>query len=110
MRSEMLPFSTINYLATESNPLPEKYALQVAAQSAADAALLATQRYQSGLIDFQTVLETQRTQLGAQDSVAAIRTDIASDHVRLYKALGGGWQPVPPARAELPGEPAAKTP
>jgi len=85
-------------------------ALQVAAQSAADAALLATQRYQSGLIDFQTVLETQRTQLGAQDSVAAIRTDIASDHVRLYKALGGGWQPVPPARAELLGEPAAKTP
>lgn len=68
-------------------------ALAVAAQSAADAALLARQRYQSGLIDFQTVLDTQRTQLSAQDAMAGVQADIAADHVRLYKALGGGWTP-----------------
>ena len=27
----------------------------------------------------------------AQDSVASSRADVATDHVRLYKALGGGW-------------------
>ncbi len=67
--------------------------LRDAADAANNAALLARQRYASGLVDFQTVLETQRTQLSAQDSVAASQADVASDHVRLYKALGGGWTP-----------------
>jgi NodT family efflux transporter outer membrane factor (OMF) lipoprotein len=66
--------------------------LQGAAEAAANAALLAQQRYRSGLIDFQTVLETQRSLLSAQDSVASTVAGISADHVRLYKALGGGWQ------------------
>jgi NodT family efflux transporter outer membrane factor (OMF) lipoprotein len=67
--------------------------LREVADAARNAALLARQRYASGLVDFQTVLETQRTQLSAQDNVAASQADVASDHVRLYKALGGGWTP-----------------
>lgn len=67
--------------------------LQAAAGAAANAALLARQRYQSGLIDFPTVLDTQRTLLSAQDGVASAQTSLATDHVRLYKALGGGWVP-----------------
>ncbi|MFH0782257.1 MAG: efflux transporter outer membrane subunit [Pseudomonadota bacterium] len=67
--------------------------LQRAAEAAANAALLARQRYSSGLVDFQVVLETQRTQLTTQASVAGARADVSSDHVRLYKALGGGWLP-----------------
>jgi NodT family efflux transporter outer membrane factor (OMF) lipoprotein len=65
--------------------------LQNAATAAANAALLAQQRYASGLIDFQTVLQTQRTLLTAQDSVATVQAAISTDHVRLVKALGGGW-------------------
>ena len=64
-----------------------------AADAATNAAGMARQRYGSGLVDFQTVLETQRTQLGTQDGVASARADVSSDHVRLYKALGGGWEP-----------------
>ena len=71
------------------------FTLQQAADAAGNAARLATQRYGSGLIDFQTVLDTQRSQLSAQDSVASANSDVAADHVRLYKALGGGWQPEP---------------
>ena len=67
--------------------------LRDAADAANNAALLARQRYASGLVDFQTVLETQRTQLSVQDNVAASLADVAGDHVRLYKALGGGWTP-----------------
>jgi NodT family efflux transporter outer membrane factor (OMF) lipoprotein len=67
--------------------------LRSAATAAANAGLLARQRYGSGLVDFQTVLETQRTQLATQDSVAAASADVGSDQVRLFKALGGGWQP-----------------
>lgn len=67
--------------------------LQAAASAAANADLLAHQRYQSGLIDFPTVLDTQRTLLSAQDGVASTQVSLATDHVRLYKALGGGWEP-----------------
>lgn len=67
--------------------------LQRAADAAANAALLASQRYASGLIDFQTVLETQRTRLGTQDGVVGASADVSTGHVRLYKALGGGWEP-----------------
>ncbi|MGP1629923.1 MAG: efflux transporter outer membrane subunit [Giesbergeria sp.] len=67
--------------------------LQAAADAAANADLLARQRYQSGLIDFTTVLDTQRTVLSAQDGVANAQASLATDHVRLYKALGGGWNP-----------------
>ena len=62
-----------------------------AAESAGNAALIARQRYSSGLIDFQVVLDTQRTQLNAQDSLAAAQTELATAQVRLVKALGGGW-------------------
>ncbi len=67
--------------------------LRRAADAAANAALLASQRYGSGLVDFQAVLDTQRTRFGAQDSVAGAMADVSSDHVRLFTALGGGWRP-----------------
>ena len=69
--------------------------LRNASESAQQAALLATQRYNSGLVDFQTVLDTQRSLLSTQDSVASTQAELSADHVRLYKALGGGWQPEP---------------
>jgi len=67
--------------------------LRNAADAAGNAALLARQRYGSGLVDFQTVLDTQRSLLVTQESVALADADLAADHVRLYKALGGGWSP-----------------
>lgn len=70
--------------------------LQSAADAASQAALLAQNRYSSGLIDFQIVLQTQRALLTAQDSVTSTTADLSADHVRLYKALGGGWTPTSP--------------
>jgi len=67
--------------------------LQAAADAASQAELLARQRYTSGLVDFATVLTTQRTRLSTQDSVASAQASLGTDHVRLYKALGGGWKP-----------------
>jgi multidrug efflux system outer membrane protein len=67
--------------------------LQSASESAEQAALIANQRYSSGLVDFQTVLDTQRSLLSTQDSLASTQAELSADHVRLYKALGGGWVP-----------------
>lgn len=54
---------------------------------------LADQRYRSGLVDFLNVLETQRTLLVVQDELARSERTMDQNLVRLYKALGGGWQP-----------------
>lgn len=72
--------------------------LQTAADAAASAAQLARQRYDSGLVDFQTVLDTQRNALATQDNLVSGLAAISADHVRLYKALGGGWTPEPSER------------
>jgi NodT family efflux transporter outer membrane factor (OMF) lipoprotein len=65
--------------------------LRKAAEAAANASLMARQLFSSGLTDFLTVLDTQRAQLSTQDALASAIADVSSDHVRLYKALGGGW-------------------
>jgi NodT family efflux transporter outer membrane factor (OMF) lipoprotein len=80
-----------------------------AATAAGNAALMASQRYGSGLVDFQVVLETQRTRLAAEDSVASSGADLGADHVRLYKALGGGWIPDAVISADTPNQNAART-
>jgi multidrug efflux system outer membrane protein len=67
--------------------------LQRAVEAAGNASLIARLRYQGGVIDFQVVLDTQRTLLVTQDTLASARTDVATAQVRLYKALGGGWTP-----------------
>jgi outer membrane protein TolC len=67
--------------------------LQQLAISAASAASMAQQRFGGGLVDFQIVLETQRSLLTIQTSLAMAWADVSTDQVRLYSALGGGWNP-----------------
>jgi NodT family efflux transporter outer membrane factor (OMF) lipoprotein len=68
-------------------------ALAAASTAASDAALLASNQYTSGLTDFQTVLDTERTVLSVQDDVASTKGDRFTALVQLYKSLGGGWTP-----------------
>jgi outer membrane protein TolC len=62
-----------------------------AAEAARSAAQLARQRYGAGVIDFQSVIDTERTVLSVEDSLASSRADGVLALIRLYKALGGGW-------------------
>jgi multidrug efflux system outer membrane protein len=78
-------------------------ALRRAAVSAGRAAVLAEQRFSGGLVDFQTVLQTQRTAFSARDAELGARADLARDHVELYRALGGGWRAAPALAAQAPG-------
>jgi outer membrane protein, multidrug efflux system len=70
-------------------------ALTAAVESARTASRLAQARYSAGLIDFQAVLETDRTVLAVEESLARTRADGVLAVVRLYKSLGGGWSPAP---------------
>jgi NodT family efflux transporter outer membrane factor (OMF) lipoprotein len=53
---------------------------------------LADERYRSGLVDFLNVLDTQRALLDVQDELARSERTMDQNLVRLYKALGGGWE------------------
>lgn len=66
-------------------------ARRAAAESARTAAELSRNLYQAGLADFQQVLETQRTQLTAEDGLATADATLRTSLITLYKALGGGW-------------------
>ena len=61
---------------------------------------LARTQYTEGLSDFQNVLVSERALVELEDDLAASDASIATSLVRLYKALGGGWdegEPAPPA-------------
>jgi NodT family efflux transporter outer membrane factor (OMF) lipoprotein len=62
-----------------------------ASEAARSAAELARSQYQAGLVDFQRVLESERTRLSAQEALASAEADVLTAVIRLYKALGGGW-------------------
>ncbi len=84
---------TENALVALARSREREQALTNAAAAARNAAELARQRYSAGLVDFQSVLDTERTRLSVEDSLASARADGVQALIRLYKALGGGWSP-----------------
>ena len=52
----------------------------------------ARQRYSEGAIDFLNVITTQAQLLQSENDLADSDTQIATDLVNLYRALGGGWE------------------
>nr|NUR36880.1 efflux transporter outer membrane subunit [Sphingomonas sp.] len=67
--------------------------LAISLEASNNAAIYARSQYRSGLIDFVTLLQSEQTLLSARDQLAAADADQALALVRLYVALGGGWQP-----------------
>ncbi|MGH6844499.1 MAG: TolC family protein, partial [Methylocella sp.] len=53
---------------------------------------LSRTRYDNGVIDFITVLDAARTLLQAELQYAQSTTNVSTNVVQLYKALGGGWE------------------
>ncbi|MCP5535248.1 MAG: efflux transporter outer membrane subunit [Akkermansiaceae bacterium] len=71
----------------------ERAAITAKALAAArDAEQLARQRYEAGVVDITTVLDTQQSRLSLQEQAVTVRADRSSSFVALYKALGGGWK------------------
>ncbi|MEX1115663.1 MAG: efflux transporter outer membrane subunit [Akkermansiaceae bacterium] len=65
--------------------------LEKATAAAREADTLARQRYETGEIDFLSVLDAQRSLLNLEDNLFSTRTDRTIAYIQLYKALGGGW-------------------
>ncbi|HOP40873.1 MAG TPA: efflux transporter outer membrane subunit, partial [Geobacteraceae bacterium] len=66
--------------------------LNEAVQAAQSAVELSMNKYQAGMIDFTTLLDAQRSLLSYQNQLVQSNGTVASNLVRLYKVLGGGWE------------------
>ncbi len=86
---------TENALTTYSEEQARREHLQATVHASQDALDLANTQYRAGLVDFLTVLDSERTLFQNQDLLAQSQTALVTDLVALYKALGGGWGVVP---------------
>jgi NodT family efflux transporter outer membrane factor (OMF) lipoprotein len=66
--------------------------LEQAVRAARRSLDIATIQYQEGLVDFERVLDSQRTLFSQEEQLVNTRGDVTQSLVTLYKAMGGGWQ------------------
>ncbi len=49
-------------------------------------------QYSEGLVDYQRVLDSQRSLIVIQQQYTRVSGDVATNLIALYKAVGGGWE------------------
>ena len=85
-----------NSLSTVRNERDRLGNLNTAVTSSLKTEELVTSNYTEGLIDFQNVLDAQRTVFANEDEQTISQGQIAAGYVALYKSLGGGTEMKPP--------------
>lgn len=72
--------------------LVAQYQAFLKAEANAESALtIAFDQYRRGLVDYTTVLESQRRAFDAQTTVVRLKNQLLQNRVDLYLALGGNW-------------------
>jgi multidrug efflux system outer membrane protein len=79
-------------------------------REAREAQRIAESRYERGLIDYLTVLDTQRTRFQAERDLVEVDLALFNNRVTLHRALGGGWAYPGPVRLGQKDETARRTP
>ncbi|WP_426415717.1 efflux transporter outer membrane subunit [Aestuariirhabdus sp. LZHN29] len=78
-------------LNDESLLLEQQRALKNAASDSINAEKLAFDNYRSGLVEYITVLESQRRSFDAQSAEIEVRNRLLQNRINLYLALGGDF-------------------
>ncbi|MCB2192399.1 MAG: efflux transporter outer membrane subunit [Deltaproteobacteria bacterium] len=73
-----------------------RQSLLQAVDAAKEAEVLSQDLYVAGLINFDSVLDAQRSLLTFEDQLAISEGVVTARLIALYKALGGGWGALPP--------------
>jgi len=81
-----------NGLVAYAKEQRRRESLQAAVTAARRAYELSWDRYNAGLVDFNNVLDATRSLQSFQDELASSDGTATSNMIRLYKALGGGWE------------------
>jgi outer membrane protein TolC len=82
-------------LSTYAQDLRRNADLRAARDEAAVAADQARRLYQAGRSPYLAGLDAERTLAAAENTLAASNGQVAADQVKLFLALGGGWEQAP---------------
>lgn len=91
-----------NALIASTKEREHYQALSNAVAANRKAVFLATQLYTHGQTDFLNVLLAQRALYASEDALIQSTRSVSTNTVALYKALGGGWESMPPATGQMP--------
>jgi multidrug efflux system outer membrane protein len=80
-----------NALVGYAKEQARRRALEDAVKSSQESLNLASQLYTRGLANFINVLDAERSLYQAQDQLVQSERAVIVDLIKLYKALGGGW-------------------
>jgi len=83
-----------NSLEAELRLTEQQTLLEQAADDSTRAENLAFEQYQNGLVNYVTVLESERRAFDAQSTVLSIYNERMQNRIRLFLALGGDFPPV----------------
>ena len=83
---------TESALVRYASELDRVATLRRARANSAEAARIARLRYRSGREPFQIVLEAERSLSQVEAALASAETQLSTNLVQLFLALGGGWQ------------------
>lgn len=86
--SQEVDDSIIGFVKTQEATSAQQNAVTAARRSVE----LASLQYREGAVDYQRVLDSQRTLLQEDNKLVNLRSDAATNVISLYKALGGGWE------------------
>lgn len=81
-----------NVLTAYAEEQKKMESLRLAEEAARKTVEIALRKYEAGLTDFLVVLVAQRSLLSVQIQLAQSRGVVTSNLIKLYKALGGGWE------------------
>jgi NodT family efflux transporter outer membrane factor (OMF) lipoprotein len=84
-------------LSAHTRERSREASLRAAVDSTRRALALATDRYTSGLENFLSVLDAERSVYAAEDQLVRSEKNAAVTLIAVYKALGGGWSPEAPS-------------
>ena len=84
---------TENALVAYTEEIQTRDALLRSTTAARKSVELVQTLYRTGTADFQNVLDMQRSLVQEEDGLAASEGRVIQDLIRIYKALGGGWDP-----------------
>lgn len=83
-----------NALTSEVRERQRNASLKLGLDAAKDALSVANDKYNSGLTDYNNVIIAQKAYLTLSEQYAISSGELTSNIVRLFKALGGGWEPM----------------
>jgi len=86
-------------LSAYAQDLQRNAELRAARDQAATAQAQAQRLYTAGREPYLTGLDATRTLAAAESALAASNGQVAADQVKLFLALGGGWEQAPPVKA-----------